>query len=271
MINNKVPEEVGRGATHNDLDQFFDYFEVIPAKTEEMLESVFRLRYQVYCMEHPFEKPEQYRQGLERDMYDSRSAHCLIRHKRTGWDAATVRLVLPLNDSQTNPFPIEAHCGNSLANYGYRVSPHVRRTAAEISRFAVSREFRRRLGEQKIHHGITMKAIQQLDRGPLGNERRYLPYITLGLFRCVVQMSAEHGIDNWFAVMEPMLLRLLRRFGIEFHRIGTDVEYHGKRVPVFNSVEEVLLGIQRLRPEVYQFITHDECYWYPPYSRASHA
>ncbi|HBC58097.1 MAG TPA: PEP-CTERM/exosortase system-associated acyltransferase [Gammaproteobacteria bacterium] len=269
-MSKQVSRELGRSATQSELDHFFDYFEILPVKTDEMLDAVFRLRYQVYCLEHPFENPQQCYRGLERDIYDSRSVHCLIRHKRTGWDAATVRLVLPMDGSEFSLLPIEQHCGTSLANYGYRVSSQTRKTAAEISRFAVSREFRRRIGEQNVHHGITNKAVQQLDEGPMSNERRYLPYITLGLFRSIVQMSADQGIDNWFAVMEPMLLRLLKRFGIEFMRIGTDVEYHGKRVPVFNSVEEVLLGIQHLRPEVYHFITNGECYWHPPRSCVNH-
>jgi N-acyl amino acid synthase of PEP-CTERM/exosortase system len=255
----------------NDIDRFFDYFEILPANTESLKKAVFRLRYQVYCMEHPFEDPSQFPSQSEQDHYDARSSHCLIRHKSTGWDAATVRLVFSAPEDGSKLFPIEQHCGPELSRYGTKFSGQFRRRCAEISRFAVSKDFRRRVGEEQRPHGITPRSAEQLQLTPTGSvERRYLPFITLGLFRSIVQMSAENDIDNWLAVMEPMLLRLLKRFGILFHRSGQDVQYHGSRVPVMNSVEEVLMGIRRIRPEVYQFITDDERYWKPLRHCANH-
>ena len=40
------------------IDSYNRYFEVVRASTPELMEEVFRLRYQVYCIEHNFEKAE---------------------------------------------------------------------------------------------------------------------------------------------------------------------------------------------------------------------
>ena len=60
------------------------YFEVLPATTPAALESVHRLRYQVYVVENPFEDPNDHADGIERDAFDEHAAHCLLIHRPTG-------------------------------------------------------------------------------------------------------------------------------------------------------------------------------------------
>jgi N-acyl amino acid synthase of PEP-CTERM/exosortase system len=86
----------------------------------------------------------------------------------------------------------------------------------------------------------------------------------MGLFKAIVKMSARHGITHWYAVMEPTLLRLLARFGIEFDLIGPLVQYHGWRQPCFAAADQVLAGIHRRRPEVWEFITDAGKLWPAP-------
>ena len=38
-------------------EAFHDYFEIVPATTEALKTEVYRLRYQVYCLETGFENP----------------------------------------------------------------------------------------------------------------------------------------------------------------------------------------------------------------------
>ncbi|MGH8567684.1 MAG: GNAT family N-acyltransferase, partial [Gammaproteobacteria bacterium] len=97
------------------LTHFRKYFEILRADTPDLLEEAFRLRYEVYCGEGclPGFDPLDYPDGLERDIYDyeHRSVHCLLRHRSTGSNAGTVRLVLADPVQPDAPFPIEVAAG----------------------------------------------------------------------------------------------------------------------------------------------------------------
>ena len=82
-----------------------------------------------------------------------------------------------------------------------------------------------------------------------------MPNFTLGLMNGIVRMSAENGISEWFAVMEPTLLRLLARFGIYFSPIGPVVDYHGMRQPCHADINNLLERVRKERPEVWEIIT----------------
>src|SRR3546814_6294549 len=119
------------------LDQYFSYFEVISAKAQAILDDTYRIRYQVYCLEHSYEDPAENPNGLEVDRYDDHSVHCLLRSRTTGWPAGTVRLVLPLAGQLESGFPIQEVCGER-----FRHLPLA--TAAEVSRFCIAKAFRQR-------------------------------------------------------------------------------------------------------------------------------
>jgi N-acyl amino acid synthase of PEP-CTERM/exosortase system len=93
--------------------------------------------------------------------------------------------------------------------------------------------------------------------------QRGFPHITVGLFSAIVQMSAETGVTHWLAVMEPTLLRLLRRFGIRFERIGDDVNYHGRRRPTLGVAADVVDGILAERPDIWDLVTQGGRYLPP--------
>ena len=73
-------------------------FDVVDANTPELLEEAHRLRFQVYCVENPYESPESHPGGLEADEFDSHSAHVLLRHRATDTYVGTVRLILPVKE-----------------------------------------------------------------------------------------------------------------------------------------------------------------------------
>ena len=168
---------------------FHSYFSIVPAATAELLDEVFALRYQVYCIEHHFEDPVDHAYGREQDRFDARSVHMLIRHRATDVCAAAVRLILADADDPQALFPIEHGCGRDFTEEAHRRiaglhRPHV----AEISRFAVSKEFRRRLGEAETVSGVSPQAVYTDGLG-MANRRRGFPHITLGLFAAIVRMS----------------------------------------------------------------------------------
>lgn len=234
---------------------FHSYFRIVPADTAELLDEVLVLRYQVYCIEHPFEDPAEHAEGREKDSFDTRSVHTLIRHRATNLCAAAVRLVLADRANPAVAFPVEDGCGASFTDEARRrIAGLYRPRVAEISRFAVSKDFRRRLGEAETVSGVSPHAVYADSPGADG-QRRGFPHITLGLFAAIVRMSVDHDITHWFAVMEPTLLRLLQRFGIHFPPIGPIVDHHGLRRPTLAAAATVVEGIHSKRPDVWEIVT----------------
>jgi N-acyl amino acid synthase of PEP-CTERM/exosortase system len=224
---------------------------VLPADDPERLRETLSLRYQVYCVEHGFEDPRLYPNGLEYDRFDKVSKHACIKHLPSQQLAGTVRLILADLENPGHLFPMEEHCiiqpehQKTIANYP-------RCQIAEISRLAVSKQFRRRLHEAETVHGIVDAVEMQRQRE---EERRVVPQITLGLFQAIITMSTESQIKLWFAAMEPQLLRLLKRFGIVFTPVGPMLDYHGRRLPCLAEAAELMEGIKRMSPDVWDFIT----------------
>ncbi len=129
-----------------DLRAAFNrYFELLHANTDPLREEVFRLRYQVYVVETGFERSEDHPCGIERDRFDERSDHYLLRHRASGLYAATARLILPDLAAPSTLFPIERHCTFD-ERFAIR-SPALRCRLGELSRFAVSKAFKKRIGE----------------------------------------------------------------------------------------------------------------------------
>lgn len=239
------------------LSAFNQYFELVHADTDELRSRVFQLRYQVYVLETGFETEADCIKAinadgqiiyLEEDAYDVRSDHYLLRHLRTGTYAATARLVLPDSEKPIAPYPIEQHCALDEPVNDTALRAHL----GEISRFAVSKAFKRRLGEAGSVAGVASDIEVYFEE----HERRVLPHISLGLFTAVLRMMHAHQVSHCYAVMEPALLRLLGRFGVVFKRIGPDVEYHGLRVPCLTTVKDTLPNIRQIAPPVWDLMTN---------------
>jgi len=189
--------------------------------TPESAEEAFRLRHQVYCLERGYE-PD--RGGIEIDEFDVSARHVLLRRRSTGEVVGTVRLVLSSPEGIENSFPIQRVCEASL------LSDLPIATAAEVSRFAISKQRR-------------------------GGNRAGDALMRLALIRGVVQLSYEIGVTHWCAVMERTLLRLLQSSGIHFQPLGPLVEYHGLRQPVAGSLDTILERMKREQPAIWKFVT----------------
>ena len=87
-----------------------EHFEVVRADTPQQLDLAYRLRYQVYCVENPFEDPARCPDGREIDEDDHRSVHTLLIHRRSGVAAGTSRLIMPRLDGE-GPLPIQRIVG----------------------------------------------------------------------------------------------------------------------------------------------------------------
>ena len=256
---NSVSVEGGRGRTWAEgapsgLAAAYDrHFGVHACDDPASLERAYRLRYQVYCVENPFEDPADNPQELERDGYDVRSAHSLLSHRASGRLVGAVRLILPDSERPRASFPMQEVCADPrIADPAVFPVRH----AAEVSRFCVSREFRRRLGEARYADVGEAEA-----RARAAEERRLMPYVTLGLIRGLVRMSVEHGVRHWCIVVEPPLLRLLKTLGFVFENLGPLVQHHGLRQPCHADLERLLDGVRRLRPDVWEVVTDRGALW----------
>lgn len=235
---------------------FNSVFHVELATSPKVINEVFEVRYQVYCVDRHFEDPSCFLDKREHDDYDERSVHALIRHKKTGDSVATVRLVMAGDNPEQNDFPMEQCVKHMSSAAQIAIANAPRNEIAEISRMAVSREFRRRLNEEQTVSGISETAYYC----DSANGKRAMPYISLGLFAAILQMSVKHGITHWMAVMEPAQLRLLKRCGVEFDHVGPILEYHGRRRPAFTNAKTMLERIKRRRPDVWALITKNGQY-----------
>lgn len=233
-------------------DVYERWFTSVLANTPELRREAFRLRYQVYCVENPFEDPADNPNGEETDQDDGHAVHSLLIHRPSGVVAGTVRLVLPRPDDLDDSFALQRVCREPMLA-DRRQFPVLR--IAEISRFCVSKDFRRRRGD-----GLYPNIHDPEPTSP-AEERRVIPHMTLGLIEALVRMSVQHNITHWCAVMEPTLLRLLSRLGIYFDPIGPLVDYHGQRQPCFIRLSTLLTRVARERPDVWEVLTDRGRHW----------
>ena len=246
---------------------FDNYFEVVEADTAELRDIVFRLRYQVYCLETGFEDEQQFPDRKEHDEFDALASHALVMHRASGVAVATVRLVPGDVSRHGRAFPLEqSHPGLLAARgCGPRALPY--ETTAEISRFAISREFKQRAGEPRTLAGISEANAGGDVAGHAPNDRRAQPFIIMGLFLAIVRLSAAHGYTHWVAAMEGPLLRRLAHFGVRLIPVGTPIDLHGKRQPCMGRIADVLEGVFCECREVWDFATEGGQLWDPPSSQ----
>src|SRR4051794_23392267 len=63
-------------------DIYDSYFEITLAETDEQRQAAFRLRYEVYCVEHPYEDPQRNPSGMETDQFDAAALHAVLTHRQ---------------------------------------------------------------------------------------------------------------------------------------------------------------------------------------------
>lgn len=220
-------------------EAYQQHFRVVIADTAELRNESYRLRHQVYCVEHGFLDALDHPDGYEQDEYDRHALHALLQHQETGRFIGTVRLVLPRPQANRYCMPMADLCADPRFTSG-RLLP--RASTAEVSRFAISQDLRREL----VAHGASC-----------AQQRRAAMNLTLGLMAGILQLSLAAGITHLCAVMDPALLRLLARQGVAFAPLGPPVEYHGLRQPAYGVVRQLVGDLRENRPEHWNVVTDD--------------
>ena len=219
-------------------------FKFIQADSEDLINAIYKLRYKVYVEEFGFEKKEDHPDGYEKDEYDENSIYFAALDGNDEVIGA-VRLVL----NSEKGFPIEQAVNTKFI--GDKPSPD---KIAEISRLAVSRNFRRRKEDSQFGVESYIKKSEEgilPDKGPAPDqqEKRKMPEIVLGLYRILYHASKRMGITHWYMITEEKLFHALKKYGFIFYQISEPIQYHGTRVPYLGIILDIEQRLIKEKPE----------------------
>lgn len=218
-------------------EKFHRYFDITIANTPQLLEEVFRIRYEVYCEEMGFE-PEN-SAHIENDDYDDNAIHVLIKYLPTSKYIGTIRMIL--NDSSHDDFvfPMEKHCP-TMDRTIFDIEKIGRQHIAEVSRVAVIQNFRRRKEDSiGLAGAITSEEDAQHDRA--------FSYVPMSLYFASYIITLWQHLDFTIAISEPKLMRHIHFTGIKAIQFGSLFEYKGKRAPYVFAADDTNV-ITRFRP-----------------------
>jgi N-acyl amino acid synthase of PEP-CTERM/exosortase system len=205
-------------------------------------ESLYSLRYQVYCHEAHFLDPDDYSDGLEHDEFDAFSEHFLARNPNNNDEVVgAVRLV---RWSEYLAFPTIKHFNSLLKQLNRLKFPL--ESSAEISRLCITKQYRRRTVDGLFGAG------SYVDKS---DNRRKFPMVLLELFKNMYLASKYAlGITHWIATFEESLYRLLERYGVHFNLlIPEEIDYYGKVKIYGASLQHLEEEMKRRRPDLYGF------------------
>lgn len=209
----------------------------------KILHDIFSLRYQVYVNEWKFENAVDHPEGLENDEYDECSVHYYARCKSEGKVIGAARIIL---NSELG-FPISKHFELNFQSKGIENN-----RIAEISRLAVSKEFRRRAIDNAIFGASNYNPgniPRYMDEGR--DPRRHCEHeLIRGLYMSIYIDSKQRGLTHWYAVMAKGLYIILKRWGIIFDQVGPAKNYHGIRAPYLVCIESVEHALKKINPEM---------------------
>lgn len=217
------------------LTPYFKFKKELRGNMESvLLENIFKLRYEVYCLECQFLAIDDFKNGQETDEYDGCSTH-FAAFTLDDSIIATVRLVQP---GQEQNYPFESHC----SVFDTYLQPP-REETGEVSRLIVKKSYRRRQGDSM--QGVTSEFREKGKISAIkphhGGRKRdgESPMLLLGLYREMYRYSKENGIRWWYAAMENSVARSLGKIGFEFLPIGPQTDYYGPVTPYVVNVDEV--------------------------------
>ena len=218
-------KQTKRLVEHDVLSLFLNEYKFILAKTPSEKNRALQLRHDVFMKEFNYKMKEDKTNEIETDEYDEYSLHCLIEHKRSGLLAGCMRLIMPVTDpkSKFNKLPVEIQGAKSLNHQIIHPSIMSKLEICEVSRLAISKEFRshhKLKKEKKSGLGVIKFTLE---------EERTFPVIAIALFLCTYSLAILSGKHHVFAMMEPRLPRLLALSGFYFTQVSDAIEHHGLR------------------------------------------
>ncbi|MGH1404204.1 MAG: PEP-CTERM/exosortase system-associated acyltransferase [Alphaproteobacteria bacterium] len=218
----------------NEASELFEHsFNVVPVMKPEDMEEVYKLRYQVYCIERNFENPEHYKTQQEIDPFDKRSAYILLQDQKSGEYIGTARLVLADQHNLHTPgykhFPIQTLTDQDFVD---EASLDLNKTA-EISRICFSQYKAQNLG--------------------LNSDQKRL--ILPGLLQGIYLLRDLHDIDNFTAILENRLIKRADQLGFAPNEVGDPVHHKGTRYPVYYDCYQTMSNIRQHNKTIWDIVT----------------
>jgi N-acyl amino acid synthase of PEP-CTERM/exosortase system len=238
------------------ISRHFDKFFVPEiAITPQQREEVYRIRYQVYCLDLSYEPIEKFPNHMEIDNYDDSAIHCLIKYKPRNIYVGCVRIILPNLKIPHLLFPIEKVCADTM---NLTLSSITRMQFCEVSRLAIIPKFRRRQSDALTPSGIVIDP----KRDTISNdfffqkeERRKYPFmLPISLYLAACSMVSICGDLQALTLMEPRLMRHLQMSGFPSYQLGKVVDFHGARAPFKIYYKEVIENLSPDNRELFENI-----------------
>ena len=189
---------------HTHISQHTTGYDVIIANTEESKKIHFNLRYQIYCLEKGYEEVCKFPDGLEKDEYDDRSVHFLIRHRSDHQWVGTFRLII--NEFENLPIYKRVHIPNI-----HQVDQG--KTVIEFSRLAIIRPFQKHIRKSKNDADVTELCI------------------VFNAISAGIEYARQYGSHKIYFLCRPSLAKIIRKMGILCPQIGDKTQFRGVRFP----------------------------------------
>jgi len=204
----------------------FDYRKV--AKSDQAIREIYRLRFKVYCLECGYENACDYINKMESDEFDSVSTHFSATARSSGNIVGTARIILPskLGFPALKHFQIDKNLMPAISSG----------RVGEISRLAISKEYRQRVADEAIHGDNVISLLDAREKRSW--RRRYENALVNGLYHSIYAEGLESEFTHFYAVMADGLATLLKRWGLVWKPVGPSIDYHGMRRPYVASIEE---------------------------------
>lgn len=228
-------------------------FEIIHAQTDELKARAFRLRYDVFCKENPFEQPggpEATGDEIERDIFDPHAVHYLLVHRDSGEDAGTVRILLPNEGALQQSFSLQGVCDHPLLTIDSKVT-----RLAELSRLCMAKRFRRRPLDGQLLPAYYETEMNDAEKGLGRFFRRRIPYAPLGLMKAAFETALEFNIPDVVTAMDTTHFRTMKRIGMPYRVLGPRVDYHGGQQPIIFNIKHVLDNMSMENPECWEIVS----------------
>jgi N-acyl amino acid synthase of PEP-CTERM/exosortase system len=228
-------------------------------RSEDFLEEIYRVRYEVYCEECGFLPTSDYPDGLEIDPFDKHSIHFAAFGDND--IIGTSRLVMHSDLG----YPLNDHCPVLSIDEAELPMDGL----VEVSRLALRKTFRRRKedGIYAVESYLTkpqggILAVNPEERSEQERKRRQ-PVVILGLYKAMYQESRRLGFSHWYAAMERKLWFGLQTFHFTFQEIGPQVDYYGPVIPFLGVIEQLEKEVNDNSPDLWSFLLDglEKEYW----------
>ncbi len=225
-------------------------FKLYHCTTELLKEQTYRMRSSIYCREYSYESPISTDSYIERDKYDSRAEHFLLRHRVSNELVSSLRVILPNKEKLCESFPMQEICSHTLFEDDNRIQK-----LCEISRFCVAPRFRQRSSDGQFLSSYYEQDKAGRKSGNISFIRRKISYPQAALLQGAFEVALNAEILDCLWMVELAHLPSLDALGFDYHILGSKVDIYGGMQPLVFNIKHVLDSMQYNSPACWEIIS----------------